>query len=145
MDDIQAIPGQIDITKRLINVIKNLPPERQSELLDSLNKEKSGKAVDNEQRLNSRKDIFLPVDFASSDKFFRDFIRDISLGGVFIETKQPLKTGQKLAMTFMTPDNQHHVKINGIIVRDIQNGIGVKFDNTTPEKAAQIKEFLSRI
>jgi len=145
MDDFESIPGQNDVTKRLIDVIKNLPLRRQGEILDALEKEKSGKTVENEQRRHSRKDILLPVDYASYDNCFRDFIRDISVGGVFIETKQPLLAGQKIAMTFMTPDNQNHFKINGKIVRDVPDGIGVKFDETAPEQLTQIKSFLSKM
>ena len=145
MDDFKSIPAQAEVTDRLIDVIKNLPYRRQSELLDLLEKEKPEKTVENEQRRHSRKDTLLPVDYASYDKSFRDFIRDISEGGVFIETKQPLMPGHKIAMTFMTTDNQHHFKINGKIVRYVQDGIGVKFDKITSEQTTQIKAFLSRI
>ena len=143
MDDFKSIPGRIDVTERLIDVIKNLPLRRQSELLDALEKEKPEKTTANEKRRYPRKEILLPVDYASYDKCFRDFIRDISEGGVFIETKQPLVPGQKIAMTFMTTDNQHHFKINGKIVRDTRDGIGVKFDKIISGQANRIKEFLS--
>jgi len=145
MDDLKSIPDQADITERLIGAIKKLSPRRQSELLDALETEKPGETLEGELRLHSRKDILLPVDYASYDKCFRDFARDISEGGVFIETKQPLMAGQKIAMTFMATDNQHHFKINGKIVRDVKDGIGVKFDKTTSEQIAQIKAFLSTI
>jgi Tfp pilus assembly protein PilZ len=143
MDNIKSIPGQSNITDRLIDVIKNLPLNRQTEFLDALEKEKPEKPVENEHRRHSRKDVLLPVDYASYDKFFREFIRDISEGGVFIETQNPLMIGQKIAMTFMTTDERHHFKMNGKIVRDVKNGIGVKFDDTTPEQAIQIKAFIS--
>ncbi len=143
MDNIKSIPGQSNITDRLIDVIKNLPLGRQIELLDALEKEKPEKSVENDQRRHSRKGVLLPVDYASYDKFFREFIRDISEGGVFIETQNPLMVGHKIAMTFITTDERHHFKMNGKIVRDAKDGIGVKFDDTTPEQDIQIKAFIA--
>ena len=80
-----------------------------------------------ERRKHARKPFFMAVDYATKDRTYKDFIQDISTGGVFIETRMPLHAGQKLAMSFPLPNCKKHVKITGKIVRTNVQGIGVKF------------------
>jgi hypothetical protein len=67
------------------------------------------------------------VDYATRDRTYKDFILNISIGGVFIETRTFLGSGQKVAMSFPLPNCKKHVKITGEIVRTSLHGVGVKF------------------
>jgi len=80
-----------------------------------------------ERRKHARKPFFMVVDYATKGRTYKDFIQNISSGGVFIETRMPLYAGQKLAMSFPLPNCKKHVKITGKIVRTNVQGIGVKF------------------
>lgn len=78
-------------------------------------------------RKHYRKPVFTVVDYATQGHAYRDFIRNISAGGVFIETPMPFSVGQELSLTFALPIYQKHIKITGEIVRIDSQGIGVKF------------------
>ena len=47
-----------------------------------------------EYRQFPRKSCTLPVDYATENRFFHDLVRDISLGGVFIETRHNFPWGR---------------------------------------------------
>ena len=89
--------------------------------------EKFEERLAEERRKHARKPFFMAVDYATKDRTYKDFIQNISTGGVFIETRMPLYAGQKLAMSFPLPNCKKHVKITGKIVRTNVQGIGVKF------------------
>ena len=67
------------------------------------------------------------VDYSAAGCAYRDFIKDISPGGMFIETPLPFSVGQELFLTFMLPGDGKHIKITGEIVWVGAQGFGVKF------------------
>ena len=79
------------------------------------------------KREHYRKPFFTVVDFTTRGHAFKDFIKNISPGGVFIETSIPFSVGQELSLTFALPNCQKHIKITGEVVRITPQGIGVKF------------------
>jgi Tfp pilus assembly protein PilZ len=70
------------------------------------------------------------VDYSVEGRVFKDFIQDISAGGLFIKTQASLSTGQQITLTFMPPDGKKPVRIDGTIERSDAKGIGVKFKKT---------------
>jgi len=97
-----------------------LPDEiKNSNGLDSLSEK--------EKRSYIRKPFFMPVDYSTRDRVYRDFIKDISTGGVFIETLRPLPVGQEISMAFSFPNLRQNFKISGDFVRMDPKGIGVAF------------------
>ena len=74
---------QIDITSRLLNLIFDMPLELRIRLLKILDKwENEG------SRKHARKPWVIPIEYATDDHAFKDVLKDISKGGVFIETKR---------------------------------------------------------
>jgi Tfp pilus assembly protein PilZ len=69
----------------------------------------------------------MPVDCATGDQSFKGFIKDISTGGVFIETRGNLTVGKDITLTFSSPHQQEAVRIAGEVVRKNTLGVGVKF------------------
>ena len=68
-------------------------------------------------------------------RVFTDFIRNISAGGVFIETSAPCLPGEHLTMMFSLPNQGEPVKTMGKIMWRAPEGVGVKF--TTPSDDLQ--------
>jgi Tfp pilus assembly protein PilZ len=66
----------------------------------------------------------------SSDqrRIFEDFVRNISAGGLYIETNLVTELGQKLTMTFSHPESGDPIKVLGKIIRVDSEGIGVQFN-----------------
>ena len=115
---------------QLMEKINTLSAGQQTELLGLIDDrwgEKSRKA--------DRKDFFMTVDYVVNDRYYRDFIQDMSNGGVFIKTRQKFEPGQDVLMTFMSPDQQKPFKILGEIMRTLDDGIGVRF-----KKESQVQE-----
>ncbi|MBW2603381.1 MAG: PilZ domain-containing protein [Deltaproteobacteria bacterium] len=96
-------------------------------------------------RKHDRKNFFMIVDYSVNDLYYRDFIQDISESGVFIKTSQTFSAGQKLQMTFMSPDYRKPFKIKGEVVRLHPDGVGVKFIIESQVQEAALKSFMSDI
>ena len=72
----------------------------------------------------------------------KDFIKDISSGGVFIKTNMPFSVGQDVSLAFQIPKQQEHIKMTGKIVRITDEGIGVKFKIANENQGAMIKTLM---
>jgi len=116
--------GQKTIEERIRSLIENLSEDKKKELLEVLLEWQQV-----EQRDDERIPCLIPVDYADKKRVYRDFIQDLSKGGVFIETREPLTIGEQISMTFAMPETQNHFKVSGKIVRAAKEGIGIKFDN----------------
>jgi hypothetical protein len=96
-------------------------------------------------RRYDRKDFSLIVDYKVSDQYYRDIIQDISESGVFIKTSQTFSAGQKIRMTFMSPDYQKPFKIKGEVVRVQTDGVGVKFLLESQVQEEALKSYMSNV
>ena len=85
------------------------------------------------------------IDYTINGHYFRDFIKDISLSGVFIKTANDFPVGQKISLTFMSPDNQKPFKISGEIVRSFPDGIGVRFKKINQTQEETINSIMAKI
>jgi uncharacterized protein (TIGR02266 family) len=128
------------LTERLMELIKNLPKADQLNLLNELEAwQFEGK------RKHHRKPFFMVVDYATKEGAFKDFIQNISAGGVFIETRMPFSVGQEISMTFTLPKFQKPFKVNGKIVRTLPDGIGVAFLMENQEQEDMVQSLLEMI
>jgi len=80
-----------------------------------------------EKRKHLRMPCTSPVDYVIQDRVYRNLSRDISVGGLFVETWESFSVGQMIALTIPLIDNQESVKFEGKVVRTDPQGIGVKF------------------
>lgn len=136
-DDTSTQPAVYD---ELLAKIRKLSPAQQSELL-ALVEERWGE----NSRKDARKDFFMTVDYVVGDRYYRDFIQDMSDSGVFIKTRQQFETGREILMTFMSPDLQKPFKIPGVIMRALDTGIGVRFKKESQVQAETIAALVRQI
>lgn len=80
-----------------------------------------------DKRSSIRKTCFLSVDFVTQDRSYTSFIRSISSGGVFIETRESFFPGDDIAMNFTLTEHPAPFKISGEIAWCGPEGIGVEF------------------
>jgi len=85
-----------------------------------------------------RKALRLPVTYTVGVRAYRDFIKDISLGGVFIFTSIPFKIGQQIRLVFRKKDTDNPVTVLGKIARVTPEGIGVEFFHPDVDKITAI-------
>jgi len=125
---------------RLFELIMRMPEDEQQKLLKDL----EGKLLKG-KRKHYRKPYFMVVDYATQDRAYKDFIQNISAGGVFIETQMPFSAGQEVSLTFPLPDYQKYIKISGEVVWTSVQGIGVTFKMVSQDQDAMIKSLLEMI
>jgi len=83
-----------------------------------------------DRREDPRTPCAIPVDYTAGGCVFKDFIQDISAGGLSIETQKAFSPGQEITLTFIPPDQQKPVRISGNIVRNGPTAIGVRFKDS---------------
>lgn len=119
---------------RILDMVKRLPGDKQTELLGLLEQWQA-----EEQRNHRRTVCLAPIDYASGSRLFRDFIRNLSRGGAFIETREPFAVGQTITLTLDIPNSMDHFKVFGEIVRAEPPGIAVQFRKVTRHQADMIE------
>ena len=112
-----------DITEHLISLITQMSEDQQKTLLKALEQ-----WLRKKKRQYPRKPLSTFVDFVSEGRSYREFTRNISEGGVYIETSTPFSIGKEILMTFSFPNSSNHLKLTGRIVRVEDSGIGVQFN-----------------
>ena len=100
-----------------------------------------------EGRAYERKDISIPIDFTSSDRLYKEMTKDMSAGGLFIETTKynKLTKNQKVLMVFTILEGKKPFKLTGKVIRVSPGGIAVQFHNISPFDCAAIEESLSNL
>ena len=132
--------GINEVRAFIFEIINRLSEQKVRQLLKDLEERQK---ID--RREYDRKDFLRIIDYTVGDRYYRDFIQDISGSGVFIKTSQTFSVGQTVIMTFMSPDYQKPFKISGEIVRVHSDGIGVKFKIESQVQGSVIKSFVGMI
>ena len=110
----------------IFEIITDMSDTELRQLLKDFEKWEKSK---NKKRKYPRKSTLINITYASDQRgFFEDVIRNISTGGLYIETTLLSELGQKLTMTFSHPDSGDPIKVLGKVIRADSEGIGVKFD-----------------
>ncbi|MFN7133263.1 MAG: PilZ domain-containing protein [Myxococcales bacterium] len=65
----------------------------------------------NERRTSIRFDKAFPVYLAGEEGVTRGIARNISVGGMFIETREPYRLGARIRITFVSPDTTTEISV----------------------------------
>ena len=120
-------------TETLFDVIEQMPEEERIALLGMLEKNLP-------RRKHRRQPFPVVVDYSADNRFYKDFIHNISKGGIFMETRVPFPVGTEISMTFPMPKKKQSLKVTGTVVRVSSEGIGIKF-----QKSAEMEKILSHL
>ncbi len=119
--------GINEVRALIFEIINDMADEDMRQLLKNLEKWRQSKS---EKRKHLRISTFISTDFADDDRIYKDFIRNLSAGGLYIETEAPFLANKELRMTFFLSDSEDPIKITGKIVRIDPKGVGVEFNDT---------------
>ena len=118
--------GRNEVRAFIFEIIDDMSYTEMRQLLEDLEKWKKSK---NEKRKYPRRSTLIGITYSSDQRrIFEDFVRNISAGGLFIETNLLSEIGQKLTMTFSHPGSGDPIKVLGKVIRVDSKGIGVKFN-----------------
>ena len=105
-----------------------------------------------EKREAPRTLIKIKINIEGDNAFLYDYSRDMSEGGVFITTRQPLAVGEKIKVRFILPESLEEINATGVVAwvnppgsADPPPGMGIRFVRLTSKKKALIQETIERI
>jgi hypothetical protein len=113
------------VKARITKIVSTMSESELEKFLTGLEKWQKSKLGGRE---HARKDLSIYSIFMIDHYFFRDYITNISAGGLFLETKRPVTVGDTVTISFILWDNEDPIEVEGEIVRVKPNGFGVKFN-----------------
>jgi hypothetical protein len=121
-----------EVEQDILKIIKSMTDTEKGLLLKGL--KKWYKSNHPSYREYPRKDTSIYGFFEINNLSFREHIKNLSAGGLFIETELPISSSasEELFMQFFHPEFNNLVKTQGKIVRVDSKGIGIKFDKPKP-------------
>lgn len=89
-----------------------------------------------DRRRHTRKPVSMQVCYRTLDTFFYDYALNISLGGIFIKTENPLARGSEVEIEFQAPGSPRSFRTKGTVVRVVfpesaspePPGMGIEFE-----------------
>lgn len=116
--------------------------DRKAALVQAAEKEK--------QRTHARLAVNLLIDYQALDQFLYDYATNISLGGVFIRSANPLPVGTKLRVQFSLPGLDETVVTWGEVAHVIEErakegfrGMGIRFNDLDPRSKRVIDQLVA--
>jgi Tfp pilus assembly protein PilZ len=83
-----------------------------------------------EKRQYPRKTAYIIGEYTVLEGTFRDFIRNIGAGGLFISTDRKIAVGQPVSIKFPLFNFDNLIHLEGRTVRKDKEGIAVTFNRT---------------
>ena len=122
---------------KLFEIILSLNEDQQEMLL-----KQAERLPKREKRANDRNLCHTKVFFSTSKHVYSSYIKNISPTGLFIETDEPMQTGEKILMLFNIKGINKTLKIKGEIAHTANAGLGVKFKDLEPPMANELKSIM---
>ena len=102
-----------------------------------------------ERRAHPRVDAHLELQYQTPQAFLTAYMRNISGGGLFVETERACRLNETLRLRFKLPGIDHAFEIGGLVVwthaqstQAFPAGMGIKFVEITPEEVELIERFV---
>ncbi len=94
-------------------------------------------------RSHERYDLLVALDFDIKNMTRHCSLRDISLGGAYIETDHPIAMGEKITISLSSPVLKSSCSIDATVVRKDANGIGIRFQFNGPHQGQMIQTMIN--
>lgn len=107
-----------------------------------------------DRREHARAPIELRVEYSRLNAFFADYTKNISKGGTFIRTQQPLPPGTEFVFRLLLPTVSEPISLRGQVVRVVtpaeatptqDAGMGIRFVFQSDDERAQIEAAAERL
>jgi type IV pilus assembly protein PilZ len=106
-----------------------------------------------ERRAEPRVPLHIQIQYKTADQFFQDYMKNLSSGGIFIETSKPLKVGTKLKVQFCLPKMKKEILADGVVVRKVDlgranpgaGGMGIQFSDLNLEDKTSLDEYIQEM
>jgi len=124
-----------ELQARILEIIPTLSEDQMRTLLRGLDKWRQPESDDGEQpqfhekRRYSRKETSIYTICETSTDNFREYAKNMSPGGVFIETASSMTVDEEVFMTLFHASFDTPIRARGRIVWVNPKGMGVEFNN----------------
>lgn len=107
-----------------------------------------------ERRKHKRVQARVLIKYGNVEQFFTDYIQNISRGGIFVPTYNPLPEGTSLRISFSLPSWDHLIETEGLVVHSIRNdpekgsqpsGMGIQFQALSEDNLELIDKYVNSI
>ena len=80
------------------------------------------------QRQYPRRASYIIAEYLVKERTFRDVIKNIGAGGLFVRTSRRVAVGQPILLRFPLFQFANTIEVSGKVVRIDRNGFAVRFD-----------------
>ncbi len=133
-----------DVIDRLVELIYKMPRDEQISLLNKLEHYQLGEP-NYRTRKYERSQCVISVDYESLDEAFKDYIRDISPSGIFMESEETFTLGEEIVLSINFSDSGNPFRIPTEVVRTTSEGIGLKFKFKSQVQEAIITSLIDNL
>ena len=112
-----------DTNKRMADLVESLSREEQRILARLLNNWEK-----RDQRVHPRIDCAIVTEYQALNRPYKGTIKNISLGGAFIESTNHLPINLEINQQFFFPNFEIPIRSNSRIIWAAHNGFGVQFE-----------------
>ena len=103
-----------------------------------------------EKRITKRLPIRVLVEYESPEDFLIDYTANVSIGGMFIQTDDPLPVGTRFRLRFKLPEHQRVIETFGEVrwsllpaeATPMHPGMGIQFDDLKPADLTMVQDLL---
>lgn len=133
------------ITGRMIELVQRMSTDQLVSLLNDLEKDAAARSKLDGDRKDLRINCLISVDYSDSDRFFKDYIQDISSSGVFIKTLESFSIGEEIVLSMSFSSDENAFRIPAEVVRTSSEGIGVRFKIQSQVQEDIIASFVEEV
>lgn len=87
----------------------------------------------------------LPVTLVIEGEPRQETIRNLSLGGAFVETSERLAMGTRVELTFQIPTYEEPIRAGGQVRWNSELGIGVQFEGLRAKEVWSLNKFFEQL
>jgi uncharacterized protein (TIGR02266 family) len=104
-----------------------------------------------ERRRYTRVPAQILIKYGNAEQFFTDYIQNISRGGIFVPTYNPLPQGTRLRVSFSLPSWDGLIETQGVVVHCVRSdpqgaspsGMGIQFQALSEECLELIDKYVN--
>ena len=89
------------------------------------------------RRRHTRRTVLYGAKYTVKSETYRDLVRNVSAGGIFIVTRRTIEDGQRISLRFPVLAFDRKPGVTGTVVRSQDKGFAVRFDEPVEEKICQ--------
>ena len=94
-------------------------------------------------RAHERYDLLVAIDYDFKKMTRQCFLRDVSLGGAYIETEQELELEQTITLVLTSPELKSCCSIEAIVIRKDGKGVGCRFQISSTEQQQVLRAMIN--